>query len=288
MTENIQNTPEVVQDIKVEEPNKLKGNYFTELASIDVSNYVEKKNGYSYLSWAFAVDQLKRKQPDAQIIVKRFPDPDLNGLPVPYLKTSLGYFVEVEVIVQGVSYSEPFPILDYRNKPIAKPTPFDINASIQRAKVKAIAAHGLGLYIYAGEDLPIDSEDASKQQTQQSVPQYQQQQQRQQYQRPPVQQQNSNLISLQQQQQIRDLTTQIATLTLGTGATQEAIVAQLKNIYAQYRISANLPSDVANTKIIELQNAIKAIHDQRMAQQQTQQQVQQQTAASNLFDVPAM
>src|SRR5699024_3748375 len=90
-------------------------------------------------------------------------------------KTNLGYFVEVEVIVDGVSVTEVFPVTDYRNKPIAQPTTFDINSNIQRAKVKAIAGHGLGLYIYAGEDLPInpENESKSKQQAQSNQPRQQ-------------------------------------------------------------------------------------------------------------------
>jgi hypothetical protein len=63
-------------------------------------------------------------------------------------------FVEVAVTVQGVTLSQLHPVLDHRNRPIPAPTAFEINTSIQRALVKAIALHGLGLYIYAGEDLP--------------------------------------------------------------------------------------------------------------------------------------
>src|SRR6187431_1992624 len=76
----------------------------------------------------------------------------LTGLP--YLKTDCGYFVEVEVTVEGVRLSQIHPVLDARNKPIEMPSAFDINTSIQRCLVKAIALHGLGLYVYAGEDLP--------------------------------------------------------------------------------------------------------------------------------------
>ena len=69
-----------------------------------------------------------------------------------------GYFVEVLVTVQGVSLSQIHPVLDGRNRPIFEPTSFDINTSIQRCLVKAIALHGLGLYVYAGEDLPNGEE----------------------------------------------------------------------------------------------------------------------------------
>ena len=73
---------------------------------------------------------------------------------LPYLRSETGYFVEVAVTVQGVTLSQIHPVLDGRNQPILEPTAFDINTSIQRCLVKAIALHGLGLYIYAGEDLP--------------------------------------------------------------------------------------------------------------------------------------
>jgi hypothetical protein len=281
---------EVVQDV-VEEPVKIDKNYFAEMAGMDVSKYLEKKNGFSYMSWAHAVEQLKRKHPDAKIIVKRFPEPESGGLLVPYIRTALGYFVEVEVIVNGVSVSEPFPVLDFRNKPIAKPTSFDINNSLQRAKVKAIAGHGLGLYVYAGEDLPIDSDDAGQQKGPNQAPQYvqqqnfqQQQQFQQQYQQQPPQQ-NPYAMTEQQKHHMRDLATQIATLTLGAGATQEAVVAKLKEVYDQFKITANLTKELADIKIVELGNQIKSIHDNRM-NQQAQQQQQNMVPPQDLFGSP--
>ncbi|PGW31794.1 DUF1071 domain-containing protein [Bacillus thuringiensis] len=126
-------------------------NYFAELAVIDVSKHVEKKGRFSYLSWSWAVDQLLKKYPDATWQVVRF-----DGLP--YMKTEVGYFVEVEVTVNNITRSQIHPVLDNYNKPIAKPTSFQINTSIQRCLAKAIALHGLGLYIYSGEDIPQDDE----------------------------------------------------------------------------------------------------------------------------------
>ena len=122
-------------------------NYFAALNDINVSEHVEKKGLYSYLSWPFAVAQLRLADPSAAWEVKRF-----DGLP--YLKCDTGYFVEVAVTVQRITLSQLHPVLDGKNKPIASPTVFDINTSIQRCLVKAIALHGLGLYIYSGEDLP--------------------------------------------------------------------------------------------------------------------------------------
>lgn len=126
-------------------------NYFAELAKINVNEYVEKKGKFSYLSWAWAVDQLRRHDPKAVWEVIRF-----NGMP--YMKTECGYFVEVAVTCNGITLSQIHPILNNQNKPIPQPNAFDINTSIQRCLVKAIALHGLGLYIYAGEDLPDTGE----------------------------------------------------------------------------------------------------------------------------------
>ncbi|HLS57445.1 MAG TPA: DUF1071 domain-containing protein [Zeimonas sp.] len=126
-------------------------NYFAVLNRINVNEHVEKKGQFSYLSWPFAVTQLRLADPAATWEVRRF-----DGLP--FLRSETGYFVEVAVTVQGVTLSQVHPVLDAKNRPIFEPTCFDINASIQRALVKAIALHGLGLYIYAGEDLPQGEE----------------------------------------------------------------------------------------------------------------------------------
>ena len=130
-------------------------NTFRSLFQIDVAKYVEMKGQFSYLSWPFAVAQLRLADPTAYWEVRRF-----DGLP--YLSTELGFFVEVAVTVQGVTLSQIHPVLDHKNRPLLAPTPFDINTSIQRCLVKAIALHGLGLSIYAGEDLP-DLNDGSEQ-----------------------------------------------------------------------------------------------------------------------------
>ena len=122
-------------------------NYFAQLSAINVNGHVEKKGGFSYLSWPYAVAQLRLADPSATWEVRRF-----GGLP--YLATDIGVFVEVAVTVHGVCLSQIHPVLDGRNRPLLAPSAFDINTSIQRCLVKAIALHGLGLYIYAGEDLP--------------------------------------------------------------------------------------------------------------------------------------
>ncbi len=127
-------------------------NYFVELSKINVNEHVERKGQFSYLSWPFAVSQLRQFDPVATWHVQRF-----DGLP--YLNTEAGVFVEVAVCVKGVSLSQIHPVLDSKNRPILAPTAFDINTSIQRCLVKAIALHGLGLYLYSGEDLPLASDE---------------------------------------------------------------------------------------------------------------------------------
>ena len=122
-------------------------NYFARLFAVNVNAHLEKKGGFSYCSWPFAVAQLRLADPSATWEVRRF-----GGLP--YLASEAGVFVEVAVTVQGVTLSQIHPVLDGRNRPLLAPTAFDINTSIQRCLVKAIALHGLGLYVYAGEDLP--------------------------------------------------------------------------------------------------------------------------------------
>lgn len=129
-------------------------NYFARLNAINVNEHVEKKGGFSYLSWPYAVAQLRLADPTAVWEVRRF-----DGLP--FLITEVGVFVEVAVTVQGVTLSQIHPVLDGRNRPMLAPTSFDINSSIQRCLVKAIALHGLGLYIYAGEDLPQPAGEAA-------------------------------------------------------------------------------------------------------------------------------
>lgn len=129
-------------------------NYFARLNQINVNDQIERKGQFSYLSWPFAVAQLRLADPNATWEVRRF-----DGLP--FLRTEAGYFVEVAVTVQGVTLSQIHPVLDGKNRPIPEPTVFDLNTSLQRCLVKAIALHGLGLYIYAGEDLPTPTEDQS-------------------------------------------------------------------------------------------------------------------------------
>ena len=122
-------------------------NYFAALSAINVSDHIERKGQFSYLSWPYAIAQLRLFDDTATWEVIRF-----NGLP--FLTTDNGTFVEVAVTVKGITLSQIHPVLDNKNRPIDIPNVFDINTSIQRCLVKAIALHGLGLNVYAGEDLP--------------------------------------------------------------------------------------------------------------------------------------
>lgn len=131
-------------------------NYFAALSAINVNDHIEKKGGFSYLSWPYAVSQLRLADPTATWEVRRF-----DGRP--YLLCEAGVFVEVAVTVQGITLSQIHPVLDARNRPIPEPDSFAVNTSIQRCLVKAIALHGLGLYIYAGEDTtPLTAEAANE------------------------------------------------------------------------------------------------------------------------------
>ena len=125
---------------------------FEEREKINVTEHIEKKGMFSYLSWAFAVSEIRRACPDAQWEVHEYQNE--KGMIQPFMNTDCGFFVKVTVTADGIPMSQVHPVLDNKNKPIAKPTSFQINTSIQRCLAKAIALHGLGLVLYAGEDLP--------------------------------------------------------------------------------------------------------------------------------------
>lgn len=123
---------------------------FEKLAAVNVSEKVEKKNGFSYLSWAWAWDKLMRLAPDASY---EYPEPKTFG------ETMMVYCT---VTAFGKARTAHLPVMDHRNKPIANPDAFQVNTAMQRCFVKAIALHGLGLYLYAGEDLPATDEEEKK------------------------------------------------------------------------------------------------------------------------------
>ena len=134
---------------------------FEILSKIDVSEHTEKKGNFTYLSWAWAVKVLLEEFPKATWEVHTFFD---NGLETPYMRTEAGAFVQVTVSIDSVRRTQVHPVLDHMNKTVAEPNAFQINNSIQRCLAKAIALHGLGLYIYAGEDLPQAPDALNKEQ----------------------------------------------------------------------------------------------------------------------------
>ena len=131
---------------------KKRENTFEILNKVDVSKFTEKKGQFNYLSWAHAVRELLKACPEATWEVHLFDNAD--GTKQPYMNNGTGSYVQVSVNVDGVVRSQIHPVLDHRNQPIDNANAFQINTSIQRCLAKAIALHGLGLYIFAGEDLP--------------------------------------------------------------------------------------------------------------------------------------
>ena len=122
------------------------------LKAISVNDHTEKKNGLTYLSWAWAWGVLKDNYPDATF--EKVIQP--SGLP--YIKDDQGFtYVQVTVTAGNDIVTELFPVTNYANKPIQNPNSFDVNTAHQRCLAKAIAYLGLGHYIYAGEDMPQDS-----------------------------------------------------------------------------------------------------------------------------------
>jgi len=117
---------------------------FNELRKINVNDHIEKKNGLSYLSWAWAVDTLLQNDPTA---TWTYEEPKKFG-------DTLMVFCTVTAF--GKSMTAQLPVLNYSNKAILNPDAMAVNTAMQRCLAKAIALHGIGLYIYAGEDIPVE------------------------------------------------------------------------------------------------------------------------------------
>ena len=127
---------------------KIKGctMQYKELRQINVSQHIEKKNGLSYLSWSWALDQLLQLDDSATweyLEPKRFGE-------------SMMVFCKVTAF--GKSRTAQLPVMDFRNQAIPNPNAYQVNTAMQRCLAKAISLHGIGLYIYAGEDLPVTTE----------------------------------------------------------------------------------------------------------------------------------
>ncbi len=125
-------------------------NYFVELNSVNVQEKIEKKNGLSYLSWAWAWGELKKRHPDATYTIYE------NADGWNYHTDGKTCWVKTGVTVNGIECIEYLPVMDFKNRsiPYDNVSSFDVNKAIQRSLTKAVARHGLGLYVYAGEDLP--------------------------------------------------------------------------------------------------------------------------------------
>jgi hypothetical protein len=128
-------------------------NYFQILNEINVTDKIEKKNNLSYLSWAFAWGELKKLHPDATYKIYE------TAEGIFYWNDGKTAWVKTGVTVNNIEHIEYLPVMDFKNKSIdiKAITSFEVNKAIQRSLTKAIARHGLGLYIYAGEDLPEEN-----------------------------------------------------------------------------------------------------------------------------------
>lgn len=127
-----------------------KGNYFAEMFAVDCSGKIEQKNGLNYLSWAWAWAEVKKRYPDAFYTIYE------NADGWNYFHDGRTCWVKTGVTINGLEHIEYLPVMDHRNQsiPLERVTSFNVNTAIQRSLTKACARHGLGLYVYAGEDLP--------------------------------------------------------------------------------------------------------------------------------------
>lgn len=175
--------------------SETKKSIWQTLSKIDCSNYIEKKNGLTYLSWAWAWGITKEHYPDATYTIREWE----NGTPY-FFNENLGYLVQTSVTIQDETLSMRLPVMDgankaqkhikytysvqkkewskaynryvvakdtsgniiYDEKPVEPATMFDINTAYMRCLAKNIALFGLGHYIYAGEDIPMEYTDAEK------------------------------------------------------------------------------------------------------------------------------
>lgn len=140
---------------------------FLVLRKINVNDHIKKKNNLSYLSWAYAVDELLQQDTTAtwEYRFGKQPVTSLDEtvfLDVPYVRIGDTAMVFCTVHAFGVSRTAQLPVMDHRNKPIPNPDSFQVNNAMQRCLVKAIALHGLGLYIYEGEDIPEEDKEPPK------------------------------------------------------------------------------------------------------------------------------
>ena len=131
-------------------------NEFETLCSLNVNDKTEKKNNLTYLSWAWAWQTFVKVYPQAKYEVVK------NENMMPYFKDESGAFCYTRVTAGSITHEMWLPVMDYKNQPIKNPNAFEINKTLMRCLTKNLAMFGLGLYIYAGEDLPEGEEAPQK------------------------------------------------------------------------------------------------------------------------------
>lgn len=134
-----------------------KKSVFAVLNGINVNEHTEKKGNLTYLAWAWAWSKVKENFPDAFYTIYE------NASGWNYHTDGKTCWVKTGVTINGLEHIEYLPVMDFNNKsiPAERVTSFDVNKAIQRSLTKAAARHGLGLYIYAGEDLPEEERNAA-------------------------------------------------------------------------------------------------------------------------------
>ena len=126
---------------------------FEQIYAINVNDKVEKKGNMNYLSWAFAWAEFKKLYPNAEYHVNAFDGTFCSG------NEKIGYMVQTSVTAGEQTYEMWLPVMDMKNSTILQPKMTEINKAIMRCLTKNLAMFGLGLYIYAGEDLPEQADD---------------------------------------------------------------------------------------------------------------------------------
>lgn len=146
------------------------GELFKALVTKNVNEHTEAKNGLTYLSWSWAWQMFKELCPDAEYEIEKFTN-QVTGVTLPYIETDIGYMVFTKVTACGLTYEMWLPAMNGANKTLLKEpyqvngktvdavTMFDINKTIMRCLTKNLAMFGLGLYIYSGEDLPVEIDE---------------------------------------------------------------------------------------------------------------------------------
>lgn len=131
--------------------------HFETLNKINVSEKIDKKGKFNYLSWSYAIEEMTKACPDWTYEIEHF-----NNLPYVYDEKT-GYMIFTNITAFGIKKRMWLPVMDFQNKAKKNADMMDINKTIMRCLVKNIAMFGLGLYIFAGEDLPEDSEHDKEQ-----------------------------------------------------------------------------------------------------------------------------